>query len=483
MFNKKTLSSAVAAATTGISLGKMLTVAGVAATAGGLSMGSMAQIDVTNTTAPGNVAIANESIAPTTTGTLPVGVGASGPLDVTGQLAVGIPNDEQIYMRFDWSSASPLGMVGGSNLVVGPNSVAGSSATVPSGDDLDGNEFAVIFGVTAGTAGFSQTAGFYLSVGTAGIELSGSSTDVRVRIYEEQSQALAAGTAGKLSDQTASGAVSLGDALSVSFSPETAIAEVTTNFTEFDNTGTTGELGSFTASANTSFVLATGLTPITTVDDLVNTGTSSVVTYTGDFSFATGSPNFYISSSTSGCSYGTDVSVETSAMQSATTTVAIANGFPLCVQVTGDEDIPETTYDADVVLVHDVTSSSPNVTEDSGEVGSIERNGTTVHVAYLTTFEDYNQRLIMNSRHPVPAMYTVTFKSENGTTCTGTDLASGMLPAHENLVIRVRDLVEVEGDSTRCSATVTVVAPDTNIDIATTQVNLSDGGTDTVVYN
>ncbi len=452
MFNKKSLTLAVAAAATG------------------LSMGSFAQIDVTADT--GQVAIGNESITPTTTGVLPVGVGVTtGALNVQSELGIGVAANDQIFIRFDWTGATLLADLG-----VGDIDVAGVGSTGVT-DGLTGDSSA-IFGVLAGTSGFSQTAAVVLDLGTNGVALAGTSSDVRVRVFESQTNAT--NELLPLSDDSLSNAITLGDALSVTFADDDATAEVTTNFTEF-TTGTTGTLGSFTASASTNFLLASTLTtaPLT---GWVRT-TASVVTYTGDFSFATSGTPYFVGSGGSCATVGAAVTVDTVAFATATSTVDAADSQPLCVTVNGTtETIPETSYSADVQLVHDVTTSSPNVSDFSGDIGDIDRNGTTVEVAYLTTFTDYNQRLLINSRHPVPAEYNITFQSEDGVTTTALGSASGTLQPGENLVLRAVDIVSITG-GTRCSATVTVVAPEGNISVATTQVNLSDASTDTVSYN
>ena len=459
MFNKKALSLAVAAAATG------------------LSLSAMAQINVS--TGTGKIAIANESVTPTTTGVLPVGTGAtSGALNVTGKIGVGVSGSDQVFIRFDWSGAKLNSAFSGSAV-----SVAGvGGTTVTNGLAGDSN---AIFGVTALTAGFSQTAGVVLTQGTSGVSLTGQSSNVRMRVFENQTNAI--NEISALSDQSATGAITLGDALSTKFTPANATAEVTTNFTQFTAAGvqsSTGTLGSFTASASTAFVVAAGLAPVTGLANLVST-TSSVVTYAGDFSFATsGATPYGVAATTAGCGGAiTAVTVNTTSFASATSTVAAANGAPLCITVNGTtEEIPESAYEATVNLVHAVTTSSPNKTTSVGSIGETVRNGTTVEVAYLTTFEDYNQRLLINSRHNVAAMYNITFQTEDGTTATPTALATGMLAPNENLVLKARDLVTLTG-STRCSATVTVVAPSGNISVATTQVNLSDASTDTVSYN
>lgn len=459
MFNKKALSLAVAAA------------------ASTLSLATMAQIDVTNNT--GQVKIANESVTPTTTGVLPVGPGTSGStaLNVTGDLGIGVAADDQVFVRFDWSGASLAGDLGLNSITV-QDGTAGAPINSTSLSDGQAADTNAIFGVTADTNGFSQTSTVTLDIGTSGLLLSGTS-DVRMRVFETQTNAINETFA--LSDQSLANAVTLADALDIDFDPETAVAEVTEDFEEF-TTGDTGTLGSYTASALTGFVLATGLTSVTTLGDLVSFGTNSIVTYTGDFSFATGT-GYFMGNPTCSDAGGATVSPNTSNFQTATVEVDVSNTLPLCVTVNGtDEVIPETSYDASVVLAHSVTTSSPSSTSDNGIVGEIDRNGTTVEVAYLTTFSDYNQRLLINSRHPVVAEYRVEFQTEDGVTATALPAATGVLQPGENLVLRAIDIVEITG-GTRCSATVTVVAPQNNISVATTQVNLSDASTDTVSYN
>ncbi len=479
MFNKKTLSTAVAAAATGMSLGKVLGVAGVAAVTSGLSATSaVAQINVTGTV--GNaVVIAAESVSVGTTGVDTVGVGEATALDVQGQLGIGVAGSDQVFLRFDWTDAELAEDLALGSIVV-TDATGGTIGSTSLTDGQTGDSSA-IFGVTADGDGFSQTSGFVLDVGTSGIGLAASSSDVRVRVFETQTNAINETLA--LTDQSLANAVSLQSALTISFSSQTATAEVTEDFLEFTS-GVTGTLGFLTVAANTNLVAdsTTGFQAISDFDDLVSTGTSSTVTYTGDFSFATAS-GFFLGTGPSCATSSPGLSVDTSTFATATADLVDANTNALCVTVDGaNETIPEASYDAAVVAVHDVTSSSPNSTSDSGTVGEIDRNGTTVEVAYVTTFTDYNQRILINSRHPVDVPYTITFSSEDGVTTSALPAASGTLTAGENLVLRARDVVAITG-GTRCAATVTVVAPSNNISVATTQVNLADGGTDTVSYN
>ncbi len=463
MFNKKVLSVAVACAATGI------------------SVSAMAAFNVSDDDLTTEIAIANESIAPTTTGVLPVGVGdTTGALDVEGLIQVGVPANDQIYIRYDWTGGTLL-----SDLPQGAVDVDGTASTSLT-DGLTGDTSAV-FGVLAGGAGFNQTASVTLDFQnpSLGIGLTGSSLDVRMRVYTDQGNALAGGPA--LSDQTASGVVSIADALDIDFTPANATAEVQTGFTEFvdgASTSTTGVLGLFTADALTGFSLASDLSAATFAN-LVDATSNSTVTYSGNFGFNTSS-GFYVSGATDGTcdpSGSTALVPDTASFSMATIDMADGNGRALCATVDGDEEvIPNAAYTATVVLTHAETNSSPSATTATSSVGNIVRNGTTVEVAYVTTFADYNQRLLLNSRSGVDVTYEITFRTEDGVTATELPAASGTLPAGENLVLRMTDLVEFEGGS-RGAATVTVVAPSSDIDVATTQVNLADSSTDTVYWS
>ena len=118
-----------------------------------------------------------------------------------------------------------------------------------------------------------------------------------------------------------------------------------------------------------------------------------------------------------------------------------------------------------------------------GTVGSIVRNGATVNLSYVTTSDRYNQRLIITNRGTVDAEYELTdFFTEMGTEATAGDAAMGTVPAGMSVVIRSADAVTFTGSMRRAAATLTVNAPAAVVDVATTQVNLNDGSTDTVNY-
>jgi hypothetical protein len=97
----------------------------------------------------------------------------------------------------------------------------------------------------------------------------------------------------------------------------------------------------------------------------------------------------------------------------------------------------------------------------------------------MTTFADYNQRLVLVNRGSADVTYAVTFTPETGVTATAGSAATGTLKANSTTIVKATDLVTITGSS-RTAATVAIVSAAANIDAATTSVNLSDKSTDTV---
>ena len=126
-----------------------------------------------------------------------------------------------------------------------------------------------------------------------------------------------------------------------------------------------------------------------------------------------------------------------------------------------------------------------------GDLGSIRRDGASVNIPYLTTSEKHNQRLIVVNRGPRDAAITsIQFTMEDGTEVelmapVQAAMDAGLLavPAGQAWVARMDETITISGGSRRVAATVSFAATAGNLSVATTQVNVSDGSTDTVVYN
>ena len=166
-----------------------------------------------------------------------------------------------------------------------------------------------------------------------------------------------------------------------------------------------------------------------------------------------------------------------------------AGTYHLCVQVdtagpgSNATPIPAGTYHA---AITEGTGAQAK-TIASGVIGRIIRNGATVKLTYLTVSTKYNQRLIIVNEGVNEALYDIdSFHTGEGTTTTRLSGASGSVPANGQVVVPVRDIVRLDSASGRmtyhASATLRMNADLDDVQVATTQVNLEDGSTDTVVY-
>jgi hypothetical protein len=125
-----------------------------------------------------------------------------------------------------------------------------------------------------------------------------------------------------------------------------------------------------------------------------------------------------------------------------------------------------------------------------GDLASIKRNGASVEIPYLTTSEKHNQRLIIVNRGTRPvAITSITFTTEGGTDVELSETAqaamdAGLLvvPGNSTYVARMDQTIVVTGDSRRTAASIAFAATPGALSVATAQINLSDGSTDTVVY-
>ena len=174
-----------------------------------------------------------------------------------------------------------------------------------------------------------------------------------------------------------------------------------------------------------------------------------------------------------------------------TQALGFALGKYLCIMVaetTSDDAvrIPATSpYVATKTLVAG-TAGTPMAAFPPGPVihplGYIMRNGTTVHLPYLTQFANYNQRIVVVNRGGA-ASYTFSFMAEDGVTVTEGSDASGMLPANSSTYFSMQfgNLVTIDGSPNRAAGTLIIESQPSFIDVLVSQTN-ANGGTDTVNY-
>ena len=163
-----------------------------------------------------------------------------------------------------------------------------------------------------------------------------------------------------------------------------------------------------------------------------------------------------------------------------------AGTYRLCVQVdndgANDAPIPATRYLGEITLGTGATA----LKLAEGIIGDIKRNGTTVKLTYLTISPKYNQRLIIVNDSASEAEYSISgFSAEEGVMVEALDEASGTIMAGQTKVIKVENIVDISHPTInlkRTAATLSINADSDDVQVATTQVNLEDSSTDTVLY-
>ena len=169
----------------------------------------------------------------------------------------------------------------------------------------------------------------------------------------------------------------------------------------------------------------------------------------------------------------------------------MTNMMHLCIEVPGaamDDTkirIPRTdNYMAMLMAEGTEAAKAGKPISASGTLGKIERDGTIVHLPYLTTSGKYKQRLVIVNRNKDRVAYTIEYTDEEGNTSTPRPgQAGGFVSGDQATSMKVADMVEIIGTKgSRTSATLTLESIPEMIDVATTLINVMEGTTDTVVY-
>ena len=186
-----------------------------------------------------------------------------------------------------------------------------------------------------------------------------------------------------------------------------------------------------------------------------------------------------------------------SGVDSANTTALAPDVYLLCVNVdvTGAMSnmmpIPKSDYSATAHIKRDAGVNTPvQMVGEEGKLASIDRDGASVELPYLTTSDKHNQRLIVVNRGTRPvAVTSIQFNSEAGTDAelsataqAAMDAGQLVVPAGGTWVARMDESLNITGGSRRTAATIAFAGTKEVLSVATTQVNLEDGSTDTVVY-
>ena len=109
------------------------------------------------------------------------------------------------------------------------------------------------------------------------------------------------------------------------------------------------------------------------------------------------------------------------------------------------------------------------------DIGSIRRDGTTIHLPYVSTHEKYNQRFLIVNNGP-DAAYEFTFTPESGVDAEPGAAASGTL-AKGTTHLKASEVVTLTGGN-RTAATFSAAAVPGNIEMSSVLVSRTKGETD-----
>ena len=294
------------------------------------------------------------------------------------------------------------------------------------------------------------------------------------------------------------GAVSSAHVLEESASPASPAAAMTTGFRSFVRGGSVrpdrlaasvGKLsfGLVSMDYYTFPVASTSTKLITMPSDVIRDnplgapGSTSTVTFAGDFSFAS---DVYLSTAADCSSTGADrISASGTGFGSVTSTPVSISEKYLCIEVNGATPIPSTQpYRATVSYLGRSSGGGSTLPLRNVELtlGRILSGGASVSIPYMSTQSSVNHRLFILNRLGDDVAYRIEFEPPAGTTAVKKGPATGTLPPGSTS-LHIRDLVELQGRS-RTALTLRVDAPPESLDVLTIRSNLSDGSTDTVRY-
>jgi hypothetical protein len=453
------------------------------AIAAAFSSQAFAAIDLTLGTdgaGTGAVVYAKEAItqAQVTDGFVQV-TAAGTELNTIAALGFGVSAGSHAFIRIDLTNAKFKTGVVAADVTLPTKTVTTDYVVQVAQGGAVGDSY-VILDVTAVTA---LTQAQTLQLALAGLQVSPTAA-ASINFAHYSTSPNAVGQTGALATDSYS-AISVANVLKPTVVADNAVADVTASpaFTKFVDSGTaTDALGTVEFKLTTGSLTAVGAS-VTTLAQVANVADGqSSVTIAGDLSFTTDTDGVAAATAANlkvgGSNSDTAATNVPSGKHSRFTTAAFAVNTPYTVAITAESPINAGAYTLSTNLVG-IANAAYGPQNVSSALGSITRSGTTVQVPYITTFGDYNQRLVLVNRSNLDAPYTITFTPEAGVTATGKAAATGTLAKGKTLILKSTDVVEIAG-STRTAATVVVTAPDTTIDAATTSVNLSDKSTDTV---
>jgi len=409
-----------------------------------------------------------------TTGKATVIVDGADNLSVAAAVGFGFTANTSYYVRYDLTGAVFSTDKAFGDIVV--TGTTGEAVTVAQGGEED-SAFVIFEIVDADEA--TGTADV-VTLANADLALTGTgSATIQMRVFANAPDAV--NETGSL--VTKSGAiVSQVSAITTAFTADSAVADVDDGFTDFTGDATVATLGSIELTTATAFAADDG---VAVVRGDVLSDVKSTFVVSGDFSNALTTGKGVVSVDTQADCAGTATALTvdvTGATATLTNTTVLANATEMWVCLQPDPATTIAATDAYTAALTADAGTDGTYAVQTGTLGSITRNGTTLEFPFITTFSEYNQRILMTNNSATDTTYSCTFTTEADTTATAGTAATGTVPGNTTVSFKATDMVTLTGKS-RTAARCTLLSQATNIDAATTIVNLSDKSTDTNIIN
>ncbi len=326
------------------------------------------------------------------------------------------------------------------------------------------------------------------------VESTSGAVTAEVKFYDPDDLTEARGNVGATLDSESGAIAMFTPGLKVTVSePRTFTASVATSFLNFvsgsNATATTATATLGTVTIEKAMDVHTPSMEQVTLTNLLGTG--STLTVEGDFTLTENEEgeqdkdNVTLSSAATVADVASSNSVPSKFAEDGGSIVYTFGApaeqtYTLRLTAGGESAIQPSTYDYTFKFVAAGPAVKPE--DKSGVFAEIVRDGLSVDIPYISTYSGYNHRLVLTNKGSRNADYQVEFRTEDGVTATAGTYARGTVPAREVMVIPMSKLVTLEG-GTRAAGVITFEVPSTTITVATTQVTLADGSTDTVVLH
>jgi hypothetical protein len=385
---------------------KFMLAAITAAVAAGWTGAAFAVVDLN--TGTGSVAYANELVVNNTTPLAGV--------TTTNRLGFGVSAGQTRYVRYDLTNAKFAAAVLPTALTLDP---VANNTVISQGGAANGTF--VIFQITAAGAGNAQSSAVGFNPGGLIVTDKSGSADVKYSLYESAAAAEQQLPAGLLA--TASGSVaSFPSGLSFAAKTNSTTAEVTSQYTQFNNgvTTTIAKIGTVTYAPNQAVVNPGTGNPLVAADMALFTAAGTKLVLTGtDLTAAKAAQGLYLAAAGNTCdpfsgTAGTgrtdttvDFVIDANAVGTSPVAPAPMTGRDICFAADGTTAIAAQDFTVGATVV--AAAGSTTTDQAAISAGNFKRNGTVLKAAFAdtTTASGVGMAVHMVNNGGIAADYTV----------------------------------------------------------------------------